>query len=266
MWQIVSDMAAELRRSDFEPLDFELNFADAAALPPVLLGEGEERMQLIGVADRVDGWLHDGKLYLRVVDYKTGRKEFSLGDVWYGMGLQMLLYLFALSAEGAERYGREIVPAGVMYVPARSAIASVNAEDDAGEIEKQLKKELRRSGLVLDDPALIEAWEKGEDKLYIPMKLLRGGKVSTETFASAERMGLLYRHIRKTLKNMASELRGGTISADPCFRSQSDNACENCDYAEACRFVDGEGGEKSRWLPKLGADKVWARLEGGEEA
>ncbi len=263
--QIVGDMAAELRRSDFEPLDFELNFADAAVMPPVLLGEGEERMRLIGVADRVDGWLHEGKLFLRVVDYKTGRKEFSLGDVWYGMGLQMLLYLFALSEEGAERYGREIVPAGVMYVPARSAMAAVDAGDDTDAIDAQLKRELRRSGLVLDDPALIEAWEKGEDKLYIPMKL-RGGKPSGETFASAERMGLLYRHIKKTLKNMAGELRRGTISADPYFRSQNDTACENCDFAEACRFVDGEGGEKSRYLPKLAADKVWARLEGGEEA
>ena len=265
-WNIVRDMAEELRRSDFEPLDFELNFADADALPPVMLGEGAERMQLIGVADRVDGWVHDGKLYLRVVDYKTGRKEFSLGDVWYGMGLQMLLYLFALSADGEARYGREIVPAGVMYVPARSAMASVDAEDDDEEIERQLRKELRRSGLVLDEAEVKEAWEKGGEKRYIPMKLLRGGKVSGETFASAEQMGLLYRHIQKTLRSMAGELRGGTIAADPYFRSQTERACEHCDYRDACRFCDGEAGEKSRYLPKLGADQVWARLEGGDEA
>ena len=268
VWEIVRDMAEELRRSDFEPLDFELNFADAAALPPVLLGEGEERMQLIGVADRVDGWLHDGKLYLRVVDYKTGRKEFSLGDVWYGMGLQMLLYLFALSEDGEARYGREIVPAGVMYVPARSAMASVDSEDDAEAIEKQLRREVRRSGLVLGEDGVPDAWEKGEekDKLYIPMKLLKGGKVSGETFASAERMGRLYGHIRKTLTSMTGELRRGTIAADPYYRSASEQACRNCDYFDACQFRDGEAGEHSRYLPKLAAEEVWKRLEGGGEA
>ena len=266
VWSIVRDMAAELRRSDFEPLDFELDFADARTMPPVLLGEGEERLQLIGVADRVDGWLHDGKLYLRVVDYKTGRKEFSLGDVWYGMGLQMLLYLFALSADGEARYGREIVPAGVMYVPARSALVSVESEDDGEAIEKLLNKELRRSGLVLSEDGVVEAWEKGEEKRYIPMKKLQGGRISGETFATAEQMGKLYGHIRRTLRSMAAELRGGTIAADPYYRSQYDRACRNCDYFDACQFRDGEAGEASRCLPKLDAEAFWRKLEGGEEA
>ena len=104
VWRVVEDMAAELRRSDFEPLDFELDFSDAREMPPVELGGGEDSLVLSGIADRVDGWYHDGKLLSRVVDYKTGRKEFSMSDVWYGMGLQMLLYLFALEANGGGRY------------------------------------------------------------------------------------------------------------------------------------------------------------------
>ena len=88
VWRVVEDMAAEPRRSDFEPLDFELDFSDAREMPPVELGGGEDSLVLSGIADRVDGWYHDGKLYLRVVDYKTGRKEFSMSDVWYGMGFR----------------------------------------------------------------------------------------------------------------------------------------------------------------------------------
>ena len=267
VWQIVLDMAEELRRSDFQPLDFELNFADADVMPPVLLGEGEERMQLIGVADRVDGYVHDGKLYLRVVDYKTGKKSFSLGDVWYGMGLQMLLYLFALSEDGAARYGREVVPAGVMYIPARSAMADVDAEDDAAAIEKKLRGELRRSGLVRSEPReLLDAWEHGDDKLYIPVKTRRGGQLSEDSLATGERMGLLYRHIRRTLARMSAELRGGAIEANPCQIGAGRLSCETCDFFDACHFADGEGGESVRSLPKLKNEQVWALLEGGEEA
>lgn len=258
--QIVLDTARELRRSDFEPLDFELNFAKAKDIRPLELGENEGAMTLTGIADRIDGWIHEDKLYLRVVDYKTGRKSFSLSDVWYGMGLQMLLYLFALEHDGAARYGREIVPAGVMYLPARNEVLSVDPGTDEETVGKKHADALRRSGLVLDDPALLEAWEKGEEKRYIPVKFSRR-KDSTDSLASLERMGSLARHLKKTLTDMAGELHRGSIAADPYYRSQQESACLRCDYLEACFFTDGEDGESCRYLPKLSDGKVWELLE-----
>ena len=257
--RVVSDMADELRRSDFQPLDFELDFSKAQDMRPVELGEGEGALTLTGVADRVDGWLHEGRLYLRVVDYKTGHKSFSLSDVWYGMGLQMLLYLFALEADGEQRYEHPIVPAGVMYVPARSAILPLD-RTELDKAEQKKGEEKRRSGLVLDDPALLEAWEKGEDKRYIPVKF-KGGKGSRDSLAGLEQLGLLSRHIRETLSGMARELSRGSIAADPYYRSQQENACLYCDYYDACHFAEGENGEHSRFLPRLTNDKVWGMLE-----
>ena len=256
--QIVLDMAQELRRSDFTPLDFELDFAKASDIRPLELGEDEGAMTLTGIADRVDGWLHDGKLYLRVVDYKTGRKKFSLSDVWYGMGLQMLLYLFALENDGVSRYGHEVVPAGVMYVPARNALLSLSREPDDEEAAQKRADELRRSGLALDDPALLEAWEKGEDKRYIPVKFR---KSSTEGVATLEQLGLLAQHIRGSLTEMARELHRGSIAADPFYRSQQENACLNCDYFDACHFAEGENGEQSRFMPKLAEGRVWGMMQ-----
>ena len=258
--RIVLDMAEELRRSDFVPLDFELNFSDASRRP-VLLGERDLRAQLVGIVDRVDGWVRDDKLYLRVADYKTGKKTFSLSDVWYGMGLQMLLYLFALAPEGEERDGLTLMPAGVMYVPARSALVAVDGEDDTEQIGKKLRGELRRSGLVLGDDGVIRAWETDGEQLYIPLKKTRGGDWSPENVASVAQMGKLYRHVRKTIASMAEELRAGTIDADPYFRTQKDRACETCDYFEACRFAEGEAGEYSRCFKKLRADEVWALMD-----
>lgn len=262
VYQVVEDMAAELRRSDFEPLDFELDFSQARDFGPVELGEGEGSLELTGVADRVDGWLHEGKLYLRVVDYKTGRKKFSLSDVWYGMGLQMLLYLFALEATGEKRYGHEIVPAGVMYLPARNAMISLDRAPQEDEAEQKRLEEIRRSGLVLDDKALLDAWEQGEDKRYIPVKF-RSGKPTADALASLERMGILEKHIKKTLGGMARQLRQGSIAADPYYRSQQENACLNCDYYDACHFADGQEDASCRYMPKLYPDKVWALMEGG---
>ncbi|MBR4424428.1 MAG: PD-(D/E)XK nuclease family protein, partial [Oscillospiraceae bacterium] len=255
---IVGDMAEELRRSDFVPLDFELNFGDRSAFPPLELGEGEDCLVLTGVADRVDGWSHDGKLYLRVVDYKTGNKKFSLSDVWYGMGLQMLLYLFALEREGAARYGSEIVPAGVLYVPARDTLLQSGSRLTPEKILEEKAKQLHRSGLLLNDPAVLEAMEHGDKPRYLPVKFNR---LDEGSLASAERLGILSRHVDKTLRALAASLQRGSIEADPWFRSQLDNACRYCDWAEACHF--DESRDKRRNLVSMRTEEVWQKLEEG---
>jgi ATP-dependent helicase/nuclease subunit B len=229
----------------------------------VALGEGEETVYLTGVADRVDGWEHGGKLYLRVVDYKTGKKSFSLSDVWYGMGLQMLLYLFSLEKNGENRYGQKIVPAGVLYVPARDALLSKPENLSDEEIVKEKAKERRRSGLLLDDPAVLAAMEHGEIPKYLPVAVNREGRAAGEALADAARLTQLSRHIDDTLLRLASELRRGGIEADPFFRSQQENACRWCDYLDACHFDPKR--DRRRYLHKLQAQEVWTRLEGRGE-
>ncbi len=256
---VVLDMTEELKQGDFVPLDFELDFGDRAAFPPIELGSGEGSLALVGKADRVDGWLHEDKLYLRIMDYKTGRKAFSLSDVWYGMGLQMLLYLFALERVGRERYGREIVPAGVLYVPARDVLISARAGLSPEEIMREKAKQLRRSGVLLDDSAVLDAMERGESPRYLPIRYNKDGRAAGDALASAERLGLLSRHVDKTLQALARELREGSIAADPWYRSQTENACRFCDYVEACQFRTGE--DHPRYLASLKSGEVWEKLE-----
>ena len=262
--RVVADMAEELRSSDFVPLSFELDFGKTKELAGLKLGEGDESLVLTGIADRVDGWVHEDKLYLRVVDYKTGRKSFSLSDVWYGMGLQMLLYLFSLGENGHRLYGREIVPAGVLYIPARDVIISSDEDMSDEEIAKKKAGEKKRSGLLLNDSAVLNAMEHGDTPKFIPVTF-KDGQAKGDSVASAEQLGMLAGHIEKTLVEMAAQLKGGSITADPYYRSQQANACSNCDYRDACHFADGQNGESVRHLPNLKATKVWNMLSGGED-
>ena len=93
-----------------------------------------------------------------------------------------------------------------------------------------------------------------------PVETVQG---ALEVLATAERLGLLGRRVEETLRRLAGELRAGSITADPCYKSAQDNACLWCEYAEACRFTEGEGGDRRRYLPKLSATRVWDILEGG---
>ena len=264
--QVVSDMLEELSRSDFEPLDFELDFSSLHITPDLESASSPssandlEDVSLGGIADRVDGWLHDGKLYLRVIDYKTGNRQFSLSDVWYGMGLQMLMYLYALSTGAGERlYRNEIVPAGVLYTPARDLLISADQNISDEEIIRERAKRLQRSGLILDDSEVIEAMEHGETPRFLPVKFNKEGLAAGDALASAEQMGQLMRHVSETLKKLAAEQRRGSIDADPYYRSNQDSACLWCDYFGACHFEESK--DRRRFLSKLKPSEVWDNLQ-----
>ena len=147
-----------------------------------------------------------------------------------------------------------------MYLPARNELSSQTHLIGEAEAEAERLKALRRSGIVLNDEAVINAWEHGDDKLYIPIRS-RGGKLSFDGLAGAEQLGKLERHIKKTLCDMAKELRSGSIAADPYYRTQEETACSRCDYYDACHFSDGENGESVRRQPTLSAERVWAMID-----
>ena len=264
VFAVVDNVAEELRASQFQPISFELGFGAGKDLPPVELTVDGVTVSISGFVDRVDGWVHDGKLYLRVVDYKTGKKSFDLTEVWNGLGLQMLLYLFTLEDRGEKYYGQPVEGAGVLYLPARDAVirGSRTMSDEAWR--KQLDKELTRSGLVLDDPEVLSAMETPGEKGYrfLPLKVSKTtGAISGEALASAERLGKLGGHIQATLRDICREIAEGNISADPFWRGPEKNACRYCDYAAACHFEEGRGGDCRRWLPQVKSEEFWENVE-----
>ncbi|NLO47420.1 MAG: ATP-dependent nuclease subunit B [Clostridiales bacterium] len=254
--RIVMDVAEELARSEFEPLDFELRFDRAGDLPPAVLEDENMKMELSGMVDRVDGWANGGKLYLRVCDYKTGRKTFNLSDVWYGIGLQMLIYLFVLEKHGKEKYRQEIVPAGVLYSPARDIILPMPRGSGDEEIERKRALRLKRSGLILDDPDVLGAMEIGEEPRFIPVSF-KNGQYSG-SIASAEQIGKLGKHIERLLTQMGGEMKKGSISANPFRAGGKLTSCEYCEFTAACRF--NEKKDQPRTVKTLKAQEVWERL------
>ncbi len=267
VYAVVKNVCEELENSEFQPVAFELGFGKKGELPPVELTVDGVTLSVSGVVDRVDAWEKDGRLYLRVVDYKTGRKSFDLTDVWNGLGLQMLLYLFTLTEDGKTLFGdRELVPAGVLYLPARDLPVGGSRTMTEEERQKKVDEQLRRKGLVLDDEAVLSAMERGEEGFrFLPLKMKKSGEIGGEALVSAERLGKLERHTRQILRDIAAELAAGNIAADPFWQGPQHNACQWCEYAAACQFREGRGDDRRRWLPKVGAEAFWEGLEKGKE-
>ena len=265
---VVDNVADELFHSRFKPISFELGFARSGELGPVELTANGVTISISGFVDRVDGWVHDNKLYLRVVDYKTGKKSFDLTEVWNGLGLQMLLYLFTLEQRGEAYYHMPVEGAGVLYLPARDATVKGTRTMSDEKWRKELDRELTRKGMLLKDAAVLDAMEDPGEGGYrfLPLRVTKStGAISGEALASAEQLGQLGRHVERILADICQELSQGNVAADPFWRGPEQNACRYCDYAAACHFEEGRGSDGRRWAEKLDVGDFWARLQRGSD-
>lgn len=258
---IISNLTDELKRSQFQPIAFELGFGKDGEMPPVRLEANGITLLISGFVDRVDGWEKDGKLYLRVVDYKSGHKVFDLTEVWHGLQMQMLLYLFTLQEEGAAYFGaEELIPAGILYAQVHEVLISGTANMPEDQVQKETDRSLRRSGLLLQDQDVLDAMEHlnpGETPRFLPIRVsAKTGQISGDSLASAAQWGLLHNHINRILDQIAGEFAAGVIDADPYLHG-GHSACDWCEYAAACHFEDGQGTDHERYLYQVRGQHFW---------
>ncbi len=251
---IALHIAKELSQSEFSPVDFELSIG-SGGIPPlkIPLPDGGE-VEIDGKIDRVDLMTRDSIRYLRVIDYKTGHKEFKLSDVIYGVNMQMLIYLAALSENGGDRYG-EVKPVGVLYMPANRPVISAPRGTEQGKLDEEAAKKLRMDGLVLDDADVISAMEQGAAGKYIPVALKDGVPAKRDHVVSEQELTEVMRHIKGLVGAMAKELHGGDVAALPL--SGDYDACAWCPYSAVCGH---ERDDPTRAMQKWDRDEAIREL------
>ncbi len=258
--QIVAlHIARELSQSRFRPADYELDIDKAVGALVIPLPDGGE-VRVDGKIDRVDLMEKDGVRYLRIVDYKTGKKDFRLSDVVYGMDMQMLIYLAALCENGRKRYG-EFRPAGVLYMPADKPALSARRGENAEKLEAEGNRALCMDGLVIDDPGLIRAMDGGAKGDYLPVKLKNGAPDKKDHVVSPGELQAVLNYLKTLIADMAQELRCGEIPAFP-LKGKRYDACEWCPYFCVCGH---EKDDPVREMTDFRRDEAMALLETGRE-
>ena len=239
LMMVVEELWRELQSSSFVPVDFEVAFGETAQLPSIQIPGREMDAQLRGFVDRVDAWQENGRNYFRVVDYKTGKKDFDYCDVFNGLGLQMLLYLFALEQEGEALLGKNPIPAGVQYFPARVPILSTDGDLSDEELLSERQPQWKRKGLILEDDDVLYAMENTDTPVRLSCRRKKDGTV-TGDIASREQFKLLSRYVFHLLGSMVDEIASGNITPNPYTRGSSHNACRYCPYGAVCHATTVE--------------------------
>ncbi len=233
--KVVENVHNELKDSLFEPVDFELHFSDKDAQLPALTVKGENyTIKLEGLVDRVDACTLGDTFYVRVVDYKTGKKEFDLKEVLNGLNMQMLLYLFTLCDLGEKRYGKKPEAAGVLYLPANDPMCKVDGAINEEEVAKKNHDAVLRKGLLLDNQELYG------NESYLPITIKKDGAISGKSLASEEDFAKISKRMINILEKMGEELTRGEIDANP-YETRDRTACTYCEMRAACHFDEREG-------------------------
>lgn len=256
---VVQELWEELRQSDFRPRGFEIHFAQGESMPPVTLRGTDMEAEITGYVDRVDLCRIHGVDHVRVVDYKTGKKEFDYCDILNGIGLQMLLYLYALEEGGQTLFGEKLVPAGVLYFPARMNVLSADGKQTPEQAEKLRRSALRRKGLVLKDEDTVRAMEQAEDLVYLPCKRNKDGELVSGV-ATAGQLERLRDYIYAEVGRLIDKISEGSVEPDPYNRGPADNPCRYCDYRDACQ-LDAYGSQRT--FRAVSESEFWEKI-GGE--
>lgn len=254
---VVEELWDELQGCAFSPADFEVHFGVGGKMPPIGISGKAMNAQLNGFVDRVDVWQEDGRNYFRVVDYKTGKKDFDYCDVFNGIGLQMLLYLFALAHGGTDILGKNPYPAGVQYFPARAPVVAADGALSDEEAKKLRIKEWKRKGLLLCDSDVLNAMQPDDSAQRLDYRVNKDGQISGAV-ASREQFHQLEAYITRYLSQMVDTIASGDVEANPYTRGNSHNACAYCPYKQVCNPKEVEG---RRDYAAMKSEEFWERIE-----
>ncbi len=226
-----------LRREEFDNCRFtvadtelKIGYDDGIGGYQVPLPDGGT-LTVYGSVDRVD-LMKDGKeQFVRVIDYKTGGKEFRLSDVFYGLNMQMLIYLFAICDNGKEKYG-DVLPAGILYVPAKTAGKMLERHATEDDIVHRRYEIGRMNGLILEDTKVITGMEIAARGVFIDAAVNDDGTLTGHLLTLRE-FGLLHKKIDAVLRDLGMNLHAGHIPALP-VEEDGRISCDYCDYSAVC--------------------------------
>lgn len=253
-FHLIRHIIGELSQSTFTPEAFELDIGEDVPAYTLTLPTGQT-VTIRGKVDRADLMKKDGKMYIRIVDYKTGTKTFDLSDVMYGLNLQMLIYLSVLSRNSEDFFKGSVIPAGVLYMPAVVPVVDAAFDTSSDAVLKERMKKLRMNGLILSDMDVLEAMEKECAGIYIPVSSKGNSVKGLDNLASLEEFGAIFSKIDSIIAQMATELHRGNIEAEPaavCY-----DACEYCPYSSVCGHKEGD---KQRKVFKLDRKEIIKEL------
>lgn len=266
----VLTLQKHLKQGSFQPDDYELSFRFAEDLDSIHVDLSEdEKMHLQGRIDRIDVSEDAEHVYVKVIDYKSGNRKFDLAALYYGLQLQLVVYMnAAMEMESRKHPDKEIVPAALLYYHIDDPTIETPVELTDEQINEQILAKLRMNGVVNSDPGVVERLDRYmQDKsVVIPVEKKKDGSFSARSgVLSREEMQLISSYVDAKIRSIGREILDGKIAANP-YEKGNEEACTYCAYKKVCGFDGSIPGYEKRQLEDLDKQALMQRMQKTVEA
>lgn len=266
----VLTLQQHLKQGSFQPDDYELSFRFAEDLDSIHVDlSEEEKMHLQGRIDRIDVSEDAEHVYVKVIDYKSGNKKFDLAALYYGLQLQLVVYMnAAMELESRKHPDKEIVPAALLYYYIDDPTIETPVELTQEQINEEILTKLRMNGVVNSDPAVVERLDRFlQDKSkVIPVEKKKDGSFSARSgILSREELHVVSAYVDTKIRQIGREILDGKIAANP-YEKGNEEACTYCAYKKVCGFDGSIPGYEKRQLEDLDKQTLMQRMQETTEA
>ncbi|MEG1483463.1 helicase-exonuclease AddAB subunit AddB [Clostridium sp.] len=257
-------IAEQMKRGEFEVFKNEFAFGSFKDEEPIKIElPSKETVYLVGRIDRIDTLDMDGNTYLKIVDYKSGSKKFDLNELYYGLQIQLLVYLDALIKNSKHLLSREAIPGAILYFRIDDPIIKSKRELGEEEVQKQVLEKLKMNGLLLKDAKLVKAMDNNMEtySLVIPATFKKDGDFSSNSsVVTEEQFDILRNYVNEKMIEICEEMLSGEIKIEPC-KSQKTTYCTYCDYSSVCQFDTGIKDNKYKVILKKDNETIWSDMK-----
>ena len=262
-------LAEQLKKGDFTPVGFEVSFSAADNLKAMKIPLSEaEALHLKGRIDRMDLCEDEEHIYVKIIDYKSGGTSFDLTALYYGLQLQLVVYMdAALEMEERRNPDKTVIPAGIFYYNISDPVIEREGDMSPEAIDRRILKELRMNGLVNSELEVISHLdheiETESDVIPVAMKngLIQEAKSSV---AGGNRFSALKRYVNEKLKTEGREILDGVVAVNP-YKQGNKTACDYCPYHAVCGFDLKTSGFGFRKFKPLKSEEIWPVIEGEQQ-
>ena len=259
----VTVISEKMIRGEFDVFKNEFDFGDFKDSDPIKLElPSNETVYLKGRVDRIDKVELDGETYIRIVDYKSGSKSFDLNELYYGLQIQLLVYLDAILKSSDKILKTECMPGAILYFKIDNPIIQSKKALSEEEIQTEVLKKLKMDGLLLKDAKVVKAMDNEMEtySLIVPAAFKKDGDfTSTSAVVTKEQFDILRKYVNDKMIEICEEMLSGDIKIEPC-KSSKVTYCDYCDYSSICQFDTSLKDNKYKIILKKKKDDLWKSM------
>ena len=258
-------LQSQLQKGEFQPDAVEKSFyyTDDLDSVNVALSE-EEKMRLKGRIDRIDTAEDGEHVYVKVIDYKSGNRQFDLAALYYGLQLQLVVYMnAAMELEARKHPDKEVVPAALLYYHIEDPTVETPVELSEEELNEEILSKLRMKGVVNDSEAVVEKLDRfmGSKSDVIPVERKKDGSFSARSSVmSAKELQVMSDYVTEKVRCLGKEILDGKIGLSP-YEMGNESACTYCAYKKVCGFDPSIPGYETRVFKSMDKEEAIKRME-----